>query len=298
MGISGMYLLALSLCSALALGQQSNTDSGRQGPAPIYRVTVEKRSIRAVNYGHRSEPTRIDFSGTVLLPMAKGGAKVESRAGAVEIDARFENLEPPTRFGTEYLTYVLWAITPEGRPVNLGEIVADGSNKGKLKVTTQFQAFGLIVTAEPYFAVSQPGNIVVLENMLRPDTAGKVEEVEAKYELLPRRGDEVAAKSVELQSSSTGGKPIPQNQYEAVVALYQAQNALQIARSQGADRYAADTMRKAEELFRQAQSLKDDNAQSKRVVMMAREVAQTAEDARTIAMKRNQAEQQGAAVSR
>ncbi len=258
----------------------------RQGQVPIYRVTVERRSIRAINYGHRSEPTKIDFRGTVLLPNAKGGAKVESRTGAVEIDSKFENLDPPTRFGPEYLTYVLWAITPDGRPVNLGEILSDGSDKGRLKVTTHFQAFGLIVTAEPYFAVTQPSNVVVLENTVRPDTAGKVEEVEAKYELLPRRQEPLAAQTVETRPLSNSAKPIPMDQYEAVLALYQAQNALQIARAQGADRYASDTLQKAEQYYRDAQALKDRNAESKQVVTMAREAAQTAEDARTIAVRR------------
>ena len=254
--------------------------------APIYRVTVEQRTVRAVNYGHRSEPTRIDFRGTVLLPLAKGEAKVESRAGAVEIDAKFEGLEAPSRFGAENLAYVLWAITPEGRPVNLGEIVVDGSNKAKLKATSQLQAFGLIVTAEPYFAVTQPSNIVVLENMVRPDTVGSVEEVEAKYELLPRAKSPVTVKSVDLEPPASNAKKIPQDQYEAVVALYQAQNALQLARADGADRYAADTFAKAEQLYEQARKLREDKAQSKRVVMTAREAAQAAGDAHAIAVAR------------
>ncbi len=282
---AGLHILGICCCSALALGQQEGT-TRTQEQAPIYRVTVERRTIRAVNYGHRSEPTRIDFQGTVLLPKAKGGAKVESRAGAVAVDAKFENLEAPTRFGPEYLTYVLWAITPEGRPVNLGEIMTNGANKGRLRVTTQFQAFGLLVTAEPYYAVAQPSNVVVLENVLRPDTVGESEQVEAKYELLPRRGPGVAT-PVEMHTAADGAAALPQDQYEAVVALYQAQNALQIARSQGAEQYAADTLRKAEQLYQQAQALKNEKGESKRVVMMAREVAQTAEDARTIATKHN-----------
>ena len=158
-------------------------------------------------------------------------------------------------------------------------------NKGRLKVTTQLQTFGLIVTAEPYFAVTQPSNVVVLENVPRPDTAGKVAEVEAKYELLPRGESPVAARSVELQSPSSGSKAIPLDQYEAVLALYQAQNALQYARAQGADKYAAETLEKADQLYRQAYELRGQKADSKRVVMTAREAAQTAEDARAIALK-------------
>lgn len=278
-------LCSIYLCGGLALaGQDSPSDKAEK--SPIYRVTVEQRTVRAVNYGHRSEPTKIDFRGTVLLPLAKGEAKVESRAGAVQVDSKFEGLEAPTRFGAEYLTYVLWAITPEGRPVNLGEIVVDGSNKARLKATSQLQAFGLIVTAEPYFAVTQPSNVVVLENMVRPDTVGAVEEVEAKYELLPRAKSPLAAKPVELETQASEAKKIPQDQYEALVAVYQAQNALQIARADGADRYAADTFEKAQQLYEQARKLQDDKGQSKRVVMTAREAAQAAGDAHSIAVAR------------
>jgi hypothetical protein len=252
---------------------------------PIYRVTVERRTVVAVNYGHRTEPTKIDFHGTVLLASAKGEARVESRSGAVEIDSKFDELTPPTRFGPEYLTYVLWAISPDGRPVNLGEVVADGANKAKLKVTTQLQAFGLIVTAEPYFSVTQPSNIVVLENVVRPDTVGKVEQVEARYELLSRHPYPPAPKTVEIQQPPpNGAKKLPQDQYEAVLALYQAQNALQIARADGADHYAADTLQKAEQLYTEAQKLQTGKGESKRVVMLAREAAQTAGDARNIAL--------------
>src|ERR1700729_856363 len=155
-------------------------------PQPIYRVTVISRSLEAVNYEHRGGPTPIDFRGTVLLPDVKGSAIVESHRGNVSIDAKLEHLAPPTRFGREYLTYVLWAISPEGRPRNLGEVLVDSSNKAHLKVTTDLQAFGLMVTAEPYYSVSLPSDVVVAENLIRPDTIGTREEVTAKYELLPR----------------------------------------------------------------------------------------------------------------
>jgi hypothetical protein len=255
---------------------------------PIYRVTVERRAIQAINYGHRTEPTRIDFRGTVLLPRAAGEAKVEGQRGAVAVEAKFEGLEAPSRFGPQYLTYVLWAISPDGRPVNLGEITPNGANKARLKVTAPFQAFGLIVTAEPYFAVTQPSNLVVLENALRPDTAGKVETVEAKYELLPR--PPATAAPIEIHPQ-TAGKEIPLDQYEAVVAVYQAQNALQIARAEGADRYAAETLQKAEQLYQQAERLQGQKGGSRQVVTAAREAAQTAEDARTIALRRKAQEQ-------
>src|SRR5690348_3777861 len=132
--------------------------------APLYRVTVIERTAKAVNYQYRGEPTRVDFKGTVLMPPAKGHAWVESKRGRTEIDAYAEHLAASQRFGREYLTYVLWAISPEGHPHNLGEMIRSGSDKAHLLVTTDLQAFALIVTAEPYAAVRQPSDVVVMEN--------------------------------------------------------------------------------------------------------------------------------------
>src|SRR4051794_9412195 len=181
-------LLAFILVSGLN-AQQSAVEgqASRSGSEPIYRVTVISRTTKAVNYGHRTLPTKVDFKGTVLLSEARGEATVQSKRGVMEIDAKFDHVDAPTKFGTEYLTYVLWAISPEGRAINLGELVLGSSNKGKLKVSTDLQAFALVVTAEPYFSVVQPSDVVVMENVIRPDTAGKVEEVEARYELMPRK---------------------------------------------------------------------------------------------------------------
>ena len=151
---------------------------GRGGPAipPL-------RPIRRTR--HRSGATKIDFRGTDLLAGAKGEAKVESKQGYIEIEVEFDNLRPANLQGAEYLTYVLWAITPEGRTANLGEILLNGT-RGKLNVTTELQVFGLVVTAEPYYAVSRPSDLIVMENVVRADTRGKIEEIDAKYELLQR----------------------------------------------------------------------------------------------------------------
>src|ERR1700704_3608317 len=145
---------------------------------PIYRVTVVARSTKAVNYHHRGGATKVDFRGTTLLPKSHGEAKVESKQGYIEIEVEFRELQPATTFGPEYLTYVMWAITPEGRASNLGEVLLNGTSS-KLDVTTELQSFGLIVTAEPYFGVTQPSDAVVMENFVRSDTVGKVEEVAA-----------------------------------------------------------------------------------------------------------------------
>jgi outer membrane protein OmpA-like peptidoglycan-associated protein len=258
--------------------------------APIYRVTVVSRTLSAINYQHRSGPTKIDFTGTVLLPAARGEATIESKKGRIEIDSKFDHLDAPHRFGGEYLIYVLWAITPEGRAVNLGEVLPGRSDKADLHVTTDLQVFGLMVTAEPYFSVSRPSDVVVLENVVRPDTIGSVEQVSAKYELLPRGQYTYNVKASSIRSADADAPKVSMDQYEALMELYQAQNAVQIAGSLGADRYAPDTYNKAVQLLRQAQDWQAQKMSMRTVVTVARDAAQTAEDARAITVKRRDEE--------
>lgn len=265
---------------------------------PIYRVTVVSRSLEAVNYEHRGGPSPIDFQGTVLLPHAKGTAIIESHRGSVAIDAKFEHLEPPTRFGREYLTYVLWAISPEGKPTNLGEVLADSSDHAHLKVTSNLQAFGLMVTAEPYYAVTVPSDVVVAENLIRPDTIGGREQVNVKYELMPRGQYTLNVPPQQLRYVGTEEPKLSYDRYEAVLELYQAENAIAIAKSQGADQYAADSMAKAKALLFQAQDLNARKMDPHAIVSAAREAAQMAEDARTIALKREQQEHQAEEAQR
>jgi hypothetical protein len=260
--------------------QPASADSAQQQAAPpIYQVTIVSRTTKAINYGHRTDPTKVDFKGTPLLAHARGEATVESKRGSVLIDAKFERVEPPTQFGPQFLTYVLWAISPQGRPQNLGELVLDSSNKGHLAAATQMQAFALIVTAEPYFSVSQPSDAVVMENAVRPDTIGKIEEVNAVYELLPR-----APFTYEIGKPIAFGPAVSMSEYESTLALYEAQNAIQTARAAGAGNYAGDKLAKAELLFQQAKSY--DKSAGREIVATAREATQTAEDARLVAVAR------------
>src|SRR6202142_471222 len=211
---------------------------------PLYKVTVVQSSAQAINYRYLKSSTKIDFKGTVLLADAKGSADVKSKAGATEIDAEFENLPTATQFGPEYLTYVLWAISPEGRPTNLGELIVK-HGKSELKVTEPLQAFGLLVTAEPYFAVSGPSNVVVMENAIRPDTKGKLETIDAKVELLQRGQYEVNIAPSELGMTMDKKTPL---------AVYEARNAVRIAKAAGAETYATDAYNNAQKLLTQAES--------------------------------------------
>jgi len=251
------------------------------GKTPIYRVTVVGRTTKAVNYRHRGGATKIDFVGTTLLPNAHGEAKVESKQGYIEIEVEFRELQAATAYGPEFLTYVMWAITPEGRTTNLGEVLLNGTNS-KLDVTTELQSFGLIVTAEPYFAVTQPSDVVVMENVIRPDTRGKIEEVDAKYELLKRGQYTLNVNPAEIKPVRLGRK-VP-------LELYEARNAVQIARWTGAQRYAAETFQKATQGLANAEGYLKSKADRKQVVTAAREAVQMAEDSRIIAVKKMEEE--------
>ncbi|HWQ56804.1 MAG TPA: OmpA family protein [Bryobacteraceae bacterium] len=270
----------LVMCGFLAAQAPQNSDENAArmaaGSLPVYRVTVTARTAKAINYQHRSGATKIDFRGSELMSKARGEAKVESKQGYIEIEVEFDDLQPANKHGSEYLTYVLWAITPEGRTANLGEVLLNGT-KSKLNVTTELQVFGLVVTAEPYYSVTRPSDLIVMENVVRADTKGKIEEVDAKYELLQRGQYQRLANPLELKLDQ-----------DTPLELYEARNAVQIARAVGADRFAAETFQKAEKSLAQAEAYQKRKAGRKPVTMTAREAVQTAEDSRAIAVKRQE----------
>ena len=267
----------LSLSAIAQAGPQTTTVLETTGPVSTYRVIVISRSVQAVNYQHRSGASDVDFAGTALLPSANGNAKVRSKRGTMEVEAEFGNLQNPTTFGSEYLTYVLWAISPECRPVNLGEVLVGGNDRSKLTATTNLQAFALIVTAEPYYAVRQPSNVVVLENVIRADTKGTSEAVNAKYELLERGG-----------YIPTGYKFDPVVLSASLpLEFYEARNALRIAQSEGAETYASASYQHAVQLMNSADAYAiDKHIDQKPLIAAARAAVESAEDAREIAVKR------------
>ena len=244
---------------------------------PIYRVTVVARTTKAINYNHRSGSTVIGFRGTTLMPAARGKATVESKQGVIKINARMQKLQPANQFGPEYLTYVMWAVTPEGRATNVGEVLLNGVNS-KLDATTELQSFGLIVTAEPYFAVTQPSDVVVMENFVRKGTTGTIEEIDAKYELLQRGQYTLNVNPAEIKAIRRDSK-VP-------LELAEARNAVQIARWTGADHYAADTYLKATQGLQNAEGYLKSKSGTKSIGTVARESVQMAEDARIITVKR------------
>lgn len=256
---------------------------------PVFKVQVVGRDIPAIDYFHRSRATKIGFSGTSLLPMAKGSAKVTAQGGRALIELEMQGLTPANGFGPEYLTYVLWAITPEGRPVNLGEVLPTGSkDKTAITVTANLQVFGLIITAEPYFAVTMPSDVVVAQNFVINDkTEGVIEQVNAHYSLLPRGAYTKTAGSRSVIHPITRDERSP-------LELYEAMNAIQIAQEVGADQYAASTMASAQTALKNAQGLDLNKNDRKQTITYAREAVQAAEDARIISIRKIKAEEDAA----
>ena len=276
------YTLMLVAGSAIGLSAFAQTSSQQSvvvpaGTTPIFVVNEVSRTVVAVNYQHRNGASSVDFAGTALLPSANGTAKVRSKRGTMEVEAEFGNLQSPTIFGNEYLTYVLWAISPDGRASNLGEILIGDNDRSKLKATANLQAFALIVTAEPYYAVHQPSNVVVLENVVRADTKGTSEAVDAKYELMERGG-----------YIPTGYKfdPVVLDA-KLPLEFLEARNAVRIAKSEGAETYAVDSYQHAVQLMNTADTYATQNHSAKKqLIATSRETVQTAEDARSIAVKK------------
>jgi outer membrane protein OmpA-like peptidoglycan-associated protein len=283
--IPAVLFAVLALLSASSVTQAQTAVSSESNQTPVYRINVVSRTTRAVSYKHRSGSTKIDFQGTDLMPSAAGEARVESKRGALAIEVEFSGLDRPTSFGNEYLTYVLWAISPEGRAVNIGEVLVGENRRSKLDVTTDLQAFALIVTAEPYYAVRRPSNVVVLENAIRSDTVGATEAVDAKYELIDRGG-----------YIPTGYKfdPVVLNA-RLPLEFFEARNAVRIAKSDGAETFASSSYENAVRKMKHADDLAImHHVDRKALIAESREVVQTADDAREIAVKRIDADRIGA----
>ena len=297
-GAAMMVVLAI-VPAALTAQEPNPTDQAAPAEANpitlqngiyIYRVKVVQHNLDCVNYLHRSGSTTIGFQGTPLLAGAKGEAKVTSERGAITVEARFEGLTPANGFGREYLTYVLWAISSDGRAQNLGEVLPAGT-RNNIRVTTALQSFGMIVTAEPYFSVTEPSDMVVLQNVIRQDkTSGVLETVNANYFLLPR------GTYAETAGPHSVANPITRNEHSPL-ELYEADNAVRIAQDSGADKYAPEIMKQAQLDLQNASSMDTSKHRDEKMeITDAREAVQRAEDARIASLRKQAAEQQAATV--
>ncbi len=284
----------LSICLVLTLSlstlaQSTNNDQQPidQGEnRPTYRVTAVSRTTKAVNYRNHSGGTDLGFRGTDLMPEVKGKARVESRTGRMQIDLSLEHLRPARSFGPEYLTYVVWAITPEGRAVNLGEIVPNSEGKRDVTVSTDLQAFGLIVTAEPYFAVTRPSDLIVAENVVESKTKGWELPIDAKFDAL-QKGQYTSHLDI-AQLPATSADP------KTPTDLLEARNAVAIAKATGAETYASDTLKKAEDFLARGEDYLNRKQGDKAISTVARGAVQSAEDARILTIRKKEQEEQEA----
>src|SRR5947209_8394770 len=278
--IASLYLAltgTLAIAAAPALEQSPSAGATKN----------VSRTTKAVNY-RRAGAAKIDFQGTELMQQANGEARVQNKGSRTVIDAKFLGLDEATKFGLEYLTYVLWAVSPGGRAVNLGEVVLK-NGAGEVKAISDMQTFGMIVTAEPYFSVTQPGNTVVLENVFGPATLGKVENIDASYELLGR--GIYSSSNTKIENAIFGiDRKTP-------LELFEARNSLRIAHIALADKYAASTLAKAEQQLKNAEEVYARRSDKKSVVAAAREAVQTAEEARVMAVKQKAEEDAQAKIA-
>ena len=275
-----LALLGLMLMAA-SVAAQDSTQVEPMDQMPVFRVKVMARTTKAINYRHRGGSTKVDFKGTTLMPEIKGKAKVDSKEGRLQINADFENIGPASKFGAQYLTYVLWAITPEGRSVNLGELLPDNGNS-KIEVTTDLQAFGMIVTAEPYFAVVRPSNLVVAENFIRQETKGWDEAIDARFDML-----EAGQYTVDVDPSQL---PSAQAAPNTQIDLLEARNAVAIAKAAGADSYAAESLKKAQDLLARAEDYLKRKQGRTPIGTVSRGATQMAEDARVLTLQKKHQE--------
>lgn len=276
-----------------APGNQADIQSRQEVAAqqnsqmPVFRVSVYARTARAVNYRNRGGSTVVDFKGTDLMPDISGHAKVDGKAGRLMISAELEHMDRPEKVGNQYLTYVLWAVTPEGRAVNLGEVLPGGNGKDKLTVTTDLQAFGLIVTVEPYFAVTHPSDKVVAENVVLNDTKGFEEPINAKYDVLEGREYIIDVPPDQLPSA--------QAQPDVPLDLLEARNAVVIAKAAGGQQYANDSLMKAEDMLERAEDYYQRKQGRTPIGTAARGATQMAEDARLLTLRKKEGEREEAA---
>ncbi len=261
-----------------AAPQTMNQNTGQNDQMPVFRVNVFARTTKAVNYRHRGGSTTVDMRGTDLMPEVGGHAKVDGKGGRLGISVELTHLRPASKFGGQFLTYVLWAITPEGRAVNLGEILPGDNGKDKIDVTTDLQAFGLIVTAEPYYSVTHPSNQVVAENVIRQETKGFEEPIDAKFDVL-----EGAQYTIDVPANQ-----LPSSQASAAVPLdlLEARNAVAIAKAAGAEHYAPDSLAKAEDMLQRAEDYYQRKQGRTPIGTASRGATQMAEDARVLTLRR------------
>ena len=236
-------------------------------------------TVAAIGYPVGGGGTTVSMTGTAAAPQANGEAKVEAKVGGTGIQLKVTGMPQPTALGAELLTYVLWTVTPDGTTTNLGEIPVSQNGEGKLEVKAQSQTFALIVTAEPYYAVRMPSELIVLVNETRKNTKGKIYP-DNSYKLMKRSDYSKLGNPLALTPDL---KKVP-------LDMYEARNAVEIAKSRGAAQYSPEIFSKAQSSLQMAENVLSQNSGRNQVISAARQTTQFAEDARALTAQRKEAE--------
>jgi outer membrane protein OmpA-like peptidoglycan-associated protein len=259
-------VLCLSASTAAAQSEQKMPTSG-----------LVSKSVTAIGFPVGGGGTKVDLKGTELATQAIGEAKVEAKQGKTNIEVTIRSLDQPSKLGAEFLTYVMWMVTPDGRTGNLGELLVNKDGEAKLNASTPAQTFSMIVTAEPYFAVRLPSETVVLESEIRKNTKGKRFPVN-EYKLMKRTQYEQLGNPLAMTPDL---EHVP-------LEMYEARNAVDIAKSRGAEADAQEIFSKAKGSLEVAENALARKADKKEIISTSRQTVQFAEDARALAAQRQE----------
>ena len=262
----GFLVLSLTVSTDAAQSQEKVPDSN-----------LVSKSVTAVGYKVGGGSTQVDLNGTDLMPQAIGEAKVKAKTGATNIEVSLKNMTAPSELGAEFLTYVLWVVTPDGRTGNTGELIINKNGEAKLNATTPAQTFAMLITAEPYFAVRVPSEMVVLENETRKNTKGQIFPVN-DFKLMKRGQYEKLGNPLAMTPDV---ERVP-------LQVYEARNAVDIAKSREAEKDAPEIFTKATASLQMTENALTGKADKKEIISAARQTIQFAEDARALAAQRQE----------
>jgi hypothetical protein len=281
--VTRMIAFCLAGGAFLGLGVQPQIQARTQASTSAENASGDSRKevagkvasveIPVVNYYVNGGEGKVDFIPTALMPSAKGQGRVKIlKNGSVSVETQFTGLGSATKFGNEFLTYVLWGAVPKGRTLKIGELSEQGASR-QVIATTVLRTFAMLVTAEPYAAVTQPSNIVIFKGASLVGDTTQTESVQ-----LELRGDAYAPPGYNYEPLDTSSGYAPE--------VIQAMNARRIATVLQAEKYAPQEFRTAEDLYQYLIASAIQGKQiSKQLLKIAEAVAQDYDGARAVSIR-------------
>jgi len=266
----GLLSIGFVLCTGALFAQNREEE-----PA----ADLTSKSVPAIGYEIGAGATKINLTATSVAPQASGEAKVEAKKSGTSVEVKLKGMPQPTTLGPELLTYVLWAVTPDGGARNLGEIPINEDGEGKAKANTASQTFSVVVTAEPYYAVRIPNEEVVLENERKKNTKGQLFP-DTNYKLMFRS-----------QYAKTGNPlALTPDLKNTPLDVYEARNAVEIAKDRNAEKYAPEIFSKAQAGRQKTENAVAQKSEKNQIITVARQTVQFAEDSRAMSVYRQNQE--------